>query len=68
MSTAQSGLQSSLTLQQLSYETLPSLVVSVLRGSQTEVVEIGAGFVGRCWTAGGAGTRRFVASGLPLAL
>lgn len=68
MSTAQSGLQSFPTLQQLSYETLPSLVVSVLRESHAGVAEIGAAFVGRCWTAGGAGTRRFVASDPPLAL
>jgi hypothetical protein len=68
MSMEQFGLQSFPTLQQSSYETLPSLAVSVPRESQAGVAEIGAAFVGRCWTAGGAGTRRFVASDLPLAL
>lgn len=68
MSTVQFGLQSFPTLQQPTYETLPSLVESVLREFQAGVVEIDAGFAGRCWTVGGAGTRRLVAADLPLAL
>ena len=68
MSTVQFGLQSFPTLQQPSYGNLPSLVDSVLREFQAGVVEIDSGFAGRCWTAGGAGTRRLVATDLPLAL
>lgn len=68
MSTVQSGLQSFPTLQQPPYEIHPFLVVSVPRESQAGVAEIDAAFVGRCWTAGGAGTRQTVASDLPLAL
>lgn len=68
MSTEQFGSQSFLTLQQLSYEIHPSLAVLVHWESQAGVAEIGSAFAGRCWTADGAGTRRFVASDLPLAL
>jgi hypothetical protein len=68
MSRVQSGLQSFPTLQQPSYENLPFLVVSVPRESQAGVAEIDAAFVGRCWRAGGGGTRQIAASDLPLAL
>lgn len=68
MSTVQFGLQSFPTLQQPSYETLPSLAVSVLREFQARFAEIDAEVAGHCWTAGGAGTRRLVAADLPLAL
>lgn len=68
MSTVQFGLQSFPTLQQSSYETLPSLLVYVLREFQAGVAEIDVESAGRCGTAGGAGTRRLVAPDLPLAL
>ena len=68
MSMVQFGLQSFPSLQRPSYETLPSLVVSVRRGFQAGAVEIDAEFAGHCWTAGGAGTRRIVATDLPRAL
>ena len=68
MSTEQFGSQSFPTPLQSSYGILPSLEVSVHWKSQAVVAEIGAAFAGRCWTAGGAGMRRFVASDRPLAL
>jgi len=68
MSRGQFGPQSFPSRQQSSFEILPSLVVLVHWEFQAGVAEIGAGFAGRCWRAGGAGTRRSVASDLSLAL
>lgn len=68
MSKEQFGSQSFLTLLQSSYGILPSLAVLVRWEPQEVVAGIDAAFAERCWTAGGAETRRFDASDVPLAL